>query len=138
MLYDSSKLSCFIGLTISKAVDLSVLIIQIAAHFNFSPSQTTILYILIGASLFVTFTTTLMTTVLIAYRIHSISRRHVLKGTRPRLNHIFDILVQSAAAYSVATLPFAIVAVIPFTPNNFTIQAAANAYFGAFYSFTAV
>lgn len=85
-----------------------------------------------------TFATTFVTTILIAYRIHSVSKQDVLQGSRTRFNHILEILVQSAAVYSLVALAYAIVGFIPFTANNFSVRNALNEYLGPFYGFIGV
>lgn len=124
----------FSRLTFLEGIDLSVIAIVSSSHLNPSQDQAHTLYVLIGASLFVTFTTTIVSTVLIAYRIHT------LQGSRKRFKHILEILVQSAAAYSVAEVAYAIVLVVHFPINRHHIESwlAAYDYLGPFYFFIAV
>lgn len=67
---------------------------------------------------FVSFATSLTTTVLIAYRIYS-SARNIsdisFSTSKARFTHITEIIVQSAAIYSVILLVAAISGVIPTT-----------------------
>jgi hypothetical protein len=65
---------------------------------------------LLAAALFISFGTTLITTVLIAYRIYSASKQQ-LPSSR-RFNHIIDIVVQSGAIYAFSQLVYAIAGVL--------------------------
>ncbi|KAF8869918.1 hypothetical protein CPB84DRAFT_1855922 [Gymnopilus junonius] len=97
-----------VSLTTSTGLDLSVVVMAAVEDFNPSSSQGDILNKLLGSSLFVTFATTLVSTTLIAYRIHSVSKENVIQGTRRRVNHVIEILVQSAAVYSLASFAIAL------------------------------
>ncbi|KAF9479469.1 hypothetical protein BDN70DRAFT_932535 [Pholiota conissans] len=71
---------------------------------------------MLAAAIFTTFSTTLSTTVLIAYRIYSISKHDgSFRGFKP----IIDIMVQSGATNSLTLLAFALCA-IPGTGNLLT------------------
>ncbi|KAF8186757.1 hypothetical protein BJ912DRAFT_451579 [Pholiota molesta] len=65
---------------------------------------------LLAAVLFISFGTTLVTTVLIAYRIYSVSKQQ-LPSSR-RFNHIIDLVVQSGAIYSLSQLAYAITSIL--------------------------
>jgi hypothetical protein len=64
-----------------------------------------------SAALFMSFGTTLVTTLLIAYRIYSASKQQ-LPSSR-RFNNIIDIVVQSGAIYAFSQLAYAIAGVLP-------------------------
>lgn len=67
-----------------------------------------------------TFGTTLVTTLLIVYRINSATKEGISgrSGSRTTFMHIVDIIVQSAAAYSLVALLYAISGVIPIASTN--------------------
>ncbi|KAF8186724.1 hypothetical protein BJ912DRAFT_451279 [Pholiota molesta] len=65
---------------------------------------------LLSTALFISFGTTLVTTVLIAYRIYSVSKQQ-LPSSR-RFNHIIEIVVQSGAIYAFSQLAYAIAGVL--------------------------
>ncbi|KJA17888.1 hypothetical protein HYPSUDRAFT_1000374 [Hypholoma sublateritium FD-334 SS-4] len=69
--------------------------------------------ILDGVGLFTTSALTLITTALIVYRIHSVSQPNLVKYPRNSYGRIIDLLVQSAAAYSLVALIYAVSSVIP-------------------------
>lgn len=85
-----------------------------------------------------TFLTTLLTTLLIAYRIHSVSKQDVVQRARKPFAHILQLLIQSAAAYSFAALFTAIVQVIPLTPTSQWTVLNVNNYSSFLFAFTAV
>jgi hypothetical protein len=64
-----------------------------------------------AAALFISFGTTLVTTVLIAYRIYSVSKQQ-LPSSR-RFNNIIDIVIQSGTIYAFSQLAYAIAFVVP-------------------------
>ncbi|KDR68094.1 hypothetical protein GALMADRAFT_146582 [Galerina marginata CBS 339.88] len=64
-----------------------------------------------SALYFVSFTTTVTTTLLISYRIHSV-RRDTPFSTG-RLSHVTDIVLQSGAVYACAMFTSAVAAVVP-------------------------
>jgi hypothetical protein len=80
------------------------------------PALVTTLNDLLAAALFMSFGTTLVTTVLIAYRIYSVSKQK-LPSSR-RFNDIMDIVVQSGAIYAFSQLAFAIASVLTSTGVN--------------------
>lgn len=125
-------------LTISKGVDLSYIILVAAENLNPSPSQGNAIQILVATSFFITFATTLASTTFIAYRIHALSRHGVQRSTRKRVKYIIEMLVQSAAAYSMTSFGYAVLTVLPETVNNYVVINAANLYLSAFYFFIAV
>ena len=105
-------------------------------HLDPSPTQSEHLNALVGTIFLLSAATTLVTTVLIAYRIHSFCKQDLLDGSLTQFKHIVDIVIQSAVAYSAATAAFAIVSIIP----NETSVAVFNArsYTACLYVFTAV
>lgn len=121
-----------------QGLDLSEIVIVPMAHFAPTPRQARLLDILISSALFVTFATTMITTLLIAYRIHSIAKENVPKLSRRRLNHVLEMLVQSSAAYSLAALAYAILIAVPFGSANPLTFNEAEAYLGPFYFFISV
>lgn len=105
-------------------------------HLNPSPSQSETLNKLIGAIFLLAFATTLITTLLISYRIHSFFKEDLSNGFRSRFKHVVEILIQSAAAYSVVTIAFAVVSIIP-TETSVPVLDA-RSYTSSLYFFTAV
>ncbi|KAF8186755.1 hypothetical protein BJ912DRAFT_970635 [Pholiota molesta] len=71
---------------------------------------------LLAAALFMSFATTLVSTLLIAYRIYSVSKQQ-LPSSR-RFNHIIDIVIQSGAIYAFSQLAFAIGSILTSTGFN--------------------
>ncbi|KJA18999.1 hypothetical protein HYPSUDRAFT_1096887 [Hypholoma sublateritium FD-334 SS-4] len=93
---------------------LSAIIIGCINHLN--PATATVtatLNHLVSAAIFMTLGTTLLTTLLIVYRIHSTMRQNGLHRSRNPFQHILELLVQSAAPYAVVCLLFAIEGVVP-------------------------
>ncbi|PPQ81325.1 hypothetical protein CVT25_015081 [Psilocybe cyanescens] len=70
-----------------------------------------------SAGYFVSATTSLATTFLIAYRINNLSKDG-LSESRGRFKHVVEILVQSVFVYSLALLVQAIAVVVPFAIGN--------------------
>lgn len=109
------------------------------ANLNLSDVQTqTTLDDLLHAALFTTLATNLVTTLLISYRIHSFTDQNILRGSKARFKHIHEILMQSAAAYTIFTLAYTISTFIPFTTNNTLLLLTIEGYMATFYVFTAV
>ncbi|KAF8894192.1 hypothetical protein CPB84DRAFT_1304485 [Gymnopilus junonius] len=103
-----------------------------------SHAQAHVLNTLTTTSLFTTLTTTLVTALLISYRIHSVVKQDLLRSSRARLNHIFTILLESSAAYSIVALAYAVSGVIPANANKNPVPLiATETYSAVFYYFTA-
>lgn len=90
------------------------------------------------SALFTALATTLMTTSLIMYRIHSLSRRNLVLNERRRYAHVLKHLIQSCALHVVGLILFAIPDA--FSKINASNLQAENAlsYGGSFFPFTAV
>ena len=86
---------------------------------------------LTSAAFFMTFGATLLSTVLIAYQIYSVTRRDPRKGTTRPYTDIAEVLVQSAAAYSLVALLNALTDIIPANDTNATALFCAESYSGA-------
>ncbi|KAH9482016.1 hypothetical protein JR316_0006546 [Psilocybe cubensis] len=67
-----------------------------------------------SALVFVSLGTTVSTTFLIGYRVHTASRLNVLHR-RQAFNYVINMIVESAAAYTVVLLLWAIIIIIPST-----------------------
>lgn len=107
---------------------------------NFEPADNvaqTINWLITGA-LFSTVATTLVSTILIAYRIHSVTRKNVVLRGGSRYTHILDLLVQSAALYVFGSLLLAIPLVLPVTNASEVGILTAQYYTGSIFPFTAV
>ena len=91
---------------------------------------------LITAGLITTLVGTLWTTILIAYRIYSLSRSDPLNRAKKTFNKLVDVLIQSAAAYAIISVWYAIEGVIPQTSTNVFILSATADYL--FYIFPIV
>ena len=74
--------------------------------------------LLFSAGMFMTVATTLWTTILIAYRIHSLSRHNIPNRVNHRFYRILEIILQSSMAYSVALVIYAVSLAIPQTNSN--------------------
>ncbi|KAF8186718.1 hypothetical protein BJ912DRAFT_970539, partial [Pholiota molesta] len=81
------------------------------ANTNISLSLDTKINALLATAYFTSFATTLVTTVLIAYRIYSISRAQGASSRRFR--HIMDIVVQSGVIYALSQFTSALAGVVP-------------------------
>lgn len=121
-----------------KAVNWAIIVLAAVLHLNPSPSQAKTLNRLTGTISFLTLGTTLVTTALISYRIHSVVNQDLSRGARTRFKNILEILIQSAALYVVVTLASAIVAVVSYPANNFLPLLGAQDYIDTFFIFTAV
>ncbi|KDR71343.1 hypothetical protein GALMADRAFT_144030 [Galerina marginata CBS 339.88] len=64
-----------------------------------------------SALFFTSLSSSLLATLLIAFRIHSVSKQD--GGSRGRFGHIIEIVVQSAAVYSLASLIMGVVLIVP-------------------------
>ena len=82
--------------------------------------QGMILNILLASGYFLSLSSTISSTLLIAYRIYN-SFSHQGNHSKKRFLHIVDVLVQSAAAYSLALLVIAIATVVITSGNHFTL-----------------
>lgn len=112
-----------------------MLILEISIYYS-NPSKfagTVVREILDGVGLFTTSALTLVTTVLIVYRIHSVSQPDILKSRRTSYKKIIDLLIQSAAAYSLVAFIYAISSIIP-AASTFpsTVGEIPNVYLHAF------
>lgn len=137
-IYKASHWLRAVDLTFHKVLYVSIIVIASLNNLNPSPSQGDILNKLIGASLFMTFAGTLVTPILIAYRIHHVFGHSILQGTRSRFKHVVEILVQSTAVYSLAVLAYAVLNVISVTGSNAEMVNIASNYLGPLYVFIAV
>ena len=115
---------------------VTMVIVACFDKLNPSPSQSDLLNILAGAVYLISAATTLSTTVLISYRIHSFYKEDIFSGSRSRFKHIVEILVQSAVVYCLVSIAYGIVTVIP-NETSLDVFVARN-YTATFYFFTAV
>ena len=115
---------------------MAVIIIACIQHLEPSASAARTLDHLISAALFMTMASTLVTTLLIAYRIYLVSSQDGVKYSRSFKN-IIELIVQSAAAYAVVSLLYAIEIALPFK-NNLTKIFPLESYTDVIFSFTAV
>ncbi|PPQ80023.1 hypothetical protein CVT25_001418 [Psilocybe cyanescens] len=70
---------------------------------------------------FASFGTTALCTVLIGYKIHTVSRPILSNGRKQpntRLSHVVKVIIESAAVYSLTILAYAIQAALPITLEN--------------------
>ena len=63
-------------------------------------------------------TTTILSALLIFYRIYSVSRKHVLPSSHSRYGRILYLLTESSALYAVGVVLYAIPPEIPLTEAN--------------------
>ncbi|PPQ82150.1 hypothetical protein CVT26_008768 [Gymnopilus dilepis] len=125
ILYPATDFRCLIQLVI----DLVILGIWAGAyHLGHSFSQNVVLNRLLAVQAFVTFATTFSSTTLIAHRIHT-TMRDIPRTSKRLLGHILEILVQSAAAYS-------LVAIAQSTASNQAAWIAADDYISSLFFFT--
>ncbi|KJA17199.1 hypothetical protein HYPSUDRAFT_206371 [Hypholoma sublateritium FD-334 SS-4] len=113
------------------ALYLSIIIIACASNVDPSVNIQIILDKLTSSALFMTSGATLLTTALIAYQIYSVTRRDPRKGATKPYKDIAEVLVQSAAAYSLVTLLNALTDIIPVNDTNATALLYAGDYSGA-------
>ncbi|KDR81224.1 hypothetical protein GALMADRAFT_136254 [Galerina marginata CBS 339.88] len=88
------------------------------------PKDPQIINNLDGAGYFVSAATSLLTTLLIAYRIHFIFRHD--GASRGRFKHLIEILIQSSAVYSLTLLMNAISVILPIDETNTQFFAFQN------------
>ncbi|PPR01168.1 hypothetical protein CVT26_016022 [Gymnopilus dilepis] len=93
---------------------------------------------LIGTALLLDLASSVISSGLISYRIAAFVKRDLLHESGSRFRHAVEIVVQSAAAYSVVTIAYATVSVLP-TGTNRTYEAvnAARVYLSDSFVFTA-
>lgn len=125
-------------ITLYTALYLSVIIIACVNNADLPDNTRKILNNLSSAAFFMTLGATLLTTVLIAYRILSVTRRDPRKGTTRPYKNIAEALVQSAAAYSLVVLLSALMDVIPQNEKTETAIFCADNYTGAVFLVIAV
>ena len=107
---------------------------------NFEPADNvaqTIIWLITGA-LFSTVAKTLLSSLIITYRIHSVTSKNVVLRGSSRYTHILDLLVQSSALYVFGSLLLAIPLVLPLTTSNEVGVLSAQYYTGSIFPFTAV
>ncbi|KJA22251.1 hypothetical protein HYPSUDRAFT_202270 [Hypholoma sublateritium FD-334 SS-4] len=80
----------------------------------------------------------MVSTVLIIYRIYSVTRKNVMIRGGSRYTHILDLLVQSDALYVFGSLLLAIPLVLPVTNTSEVRVLTAQYYSGSIFPFTAV
>jgi hypothetical protein len=107
-------------------------------HLKPPPSHAKSLDTLTGTVNFLTLTTTLVTTVLISYRIHSVVNKELSWGAKAQFNHILDILIQSAVLYAFAALTNAVGSVISFPATNSVPLIGTQYFTSIFFAFTTV
>lgn len=93
---------------------------------------------LISAAFFMTLGSTLLTTLLIVYRIHSVVRKNGMHRAQSPLQNVLELLVQSAAPYAVVCLLYAIEGALPQSLWNGWTVYTMQYYTGAVFSITAV
>ena len=119
------------------AIYLTAIILFSTEHLKLtSLAQTKRLNSLIGAALFITASTTSITASLIAYRIYSLSRSDPLNRAKKTFNKLVDVLIQSAAAYAIISLFYAVETVVPQSTGDIFILSAMGDYL--FYTFPIV
>lgn len=89
------------------------------------------------SGLLVAVVTTLITTLLIMYRIHNHSRQNAA-NREPRYTYILKLLVESSALHLIGLLMLAIPASFPVTNTSVLLVENMNSYAGAFFPFAAV
>lgn len=120
------------------ALQLSNIIIIIITKLNPSPSASVTVNWLETGGLFATVGTTSITTLLIIYRIHTVSSRNGLLRLRNRYAHIFDLLIQSAALYVFGLLFFTITLLVPINPKSILGVLNGQFYAWGMFPFVAV
>ncbi|PPQ80478.1 hypothetical protein CVT25_001791 [Psilocybe cyanescens] len=115
-----------IPITTHKGANIFVIIEASVEHLNPSRHQARILDSFLFLGMIATFLCTLTTTIIIIRRIYPIAHQEGgLRSSTQRFKHILDIIIQSAALYSVTSLAFAITSVIPVdNTKNLTIAMA--------------
>ena len=93
---------------------------------------------LLTAQAFVTCAATQSATFLISYRIYVVSKQSIPEGSRRRIRRTLDILLQSAAVYSVVAIGKAVTDVIPQTPHDIIALFPAANYIGTLFNFISV
>ena len=98
-------------------VDLVVLTFQCLEHLNSSEYQYYFLDELVAAQTFITFATTITSSLLISYRIYTLGgyTENIPKKTNSRrlCKQVVEVLLQSSAAYSLVALVDGILLVLP-------------------------
>ena len=127
-----------LALLLCKVIDLAVIGLNIKYLDPVAESQVDLLNRLIAAQAFITSATTLASTAIIVYQIHS-TTREIPSNSKRLLAHILEILVQSAAAYSLMAIAYAISGVVPQSVNGNEVSwVTATDYITNLFNFTAV
>ncbi|KDR80140.1 hypothetical protein GALMADRAFT_1181105 [Galerina marginata CBS 339.88] len=115
----------FLFAEIVLSITTMILVGEFNFHAKFVTLEQAVLVNRVQAALFfVSFASSLATTMLIAYRIHSVSKLDCVSWGRFR--HIIEIVVQSAAITSLALLLQAIPSALAFFPSNLAIITLYN------------
>ena len=125
-------------MTQSLGLNLAVIIIACINDLNPPLDTAVLLDHLTSAATFMTLGSTLLTTSLIAYRIYSVSQESKAHLQRRPFVAILDAFVQSAAAYTLVSLLFAIEGVVPFTRSTGATLFNLQGYTFPLFSTTAV
>ncbi|PPQ65539.1 hypothetical protein CVT26_000496 [Gymnopilus dilepis] len=116
------------------AADVCVIVLIAAYDFVDPSSKSQIVNLLTGVSFLVTFLCTVLCTTLIGYRIHSFSIEGAL---RQKYRCIIEMLIQSAALYSVVALAYAVAIFVSQrvsqNPELMTTLNVITTYLGTFY-----
>ncbi|KAF8878370.1 hypothetical protein CPB84DRAFT_1751914 [Gymnopilus junonius] len=118
-------------------LDLSVITIACAKKLNPSPAQRKVLDTLLVSSFAVNFFTTLVTTLLISYRIRSGFMRSMSRKSMVRFKHIVDILIQSAVIYTLSALALAISLMLTAGKTSHYVLLLSSKFMTTFFSFIA-
>lgn len=110
---------------------------QFLASYYLQSDSTYVLALQNAAQLVATFTT-MVATLLIFYRIHSVSNRSVANGGRKRYRHILALIIESSALHVVGMLLFVIPNFVPMTNENMLPLTMVLNYGGSIFPFTAV
>ena len=123
----------------SPALFLSNIII--ACINNLNPTNSSVIKTLnnlASAGFFMTLGSTLLTTLLIVYRIHSVVSQNAMHRTHSPFQNILDLVVQSAALYAVVCLLYAIEGALPQSLGNGRTVYSLQYYTGAVFSIVSV
>lgn len=82
--------------------------------------------------------TTIISALLIFYRIYSFSRKNVLPSSGTRYTRILYLLTESSALYSIGVLVYAIPGAIPLTDANMRWEQGWSWYSDPIFSFSSV
>ena len=138
-LHSSPLSKDYADIILPEVLDLGIIILLGVDHLLPPLSQVNLINRLLGTQAFLTFVTTLVTTLLIAYRLYASWEQDLPERSKRRIKQILEILTQSAVVYSLVALAQAISFVLPGASGSSNLSlVASQAYLNVLFLFVSV